>query len=215
MTKQLELFKKLVSDFKKNKSIDGVLLSGSVACGTATEYSDLDIIVLGKENKFVSSVIDGITVEIHYITFDKAIEKLNASPMEVYRYLDAVIEYDNGRLQKIIDCANEVYNRFNIDKKEKKEIFYWLESTKSKFDSALLNNDELLISYLVSINTWKVLEGMWAVNHKSVPPASSLYRRYKDLKNAPFDGWFEKLMTGSAESRAKAMIETIEWILTH
>ena len=215
MTSRLKLFKNLVADFKKDKSIDGVLLSGSVACGTATEYSDLDIIVLGKENKFVSSVIDGITVEVHYITFSKAIAKLNANPMEVYRYLDAVIEYDNGRLQEIIDCANEIYNSFNIDEKEKKEIFYWLGSTKSKLNSALLNNDELLISYLVSINTWKVLEGMWAVNHKPVPPASSLYRRYNDLKNVPFDGWFERLMTGSTESRAKAMIETIEWILTN
>lgn len=215
MTSRLKLFKNLVADFKKDKSIDGVLLSGSVACGTATEYSDLDIIVLGKENKFVSSVIDGITVEVHYITFNKTIAKLNVNPMEVYRYLDAVIEYDNGRLQEIINCANEIYNSFNIDEKEKNEIFYWLESTKSKLDSALLNNDELLISYLVSINTWKVLEGMWAVNRKPVPPASSLYRRYKDLKNVPFDGWFERLMTGSTESRAKAMIETIEWILTN
>lgn len=215
MTKQLKLFEKFVSDFKKDKSIDGVMLTGSVACGTETEFSDLDIIVLCGENKFVSSVIDGITVEIHSITFDKALEKLNSSPMEVYRYLDGRIEYGNGELQKLVDRAAELYNSFNINNKEKNDIFYWLKCTKTKLEAALSGDDETLTSYLVSINTWKVLEGIWAVNNKPVPPASSLYRRYKDLENIPFDGWFEKLMVGKTQSRANAMLKTIDWILSH
>ena len=85
MIKQLELFKKIASDLKKHNSLDGVLLIGSVACGTATELSDLDIVVIGDENKFVSMVINAISVEIHYLTYDKAIERLNNSPMEVYK----------------------------------------------------------------------------------------------------------------------------------
>lgn len=212
MTKQLELFEKFVSDFKRDKSIEGVMLTGSVACGAETDFSDLDIIALCGENKFSSSVIDGITVEIHYITFDKALEKLNASPMEAYRYLDGKIEYDNGELQKLVDRAVEIYNHYNIDSKEKNSILYWLKSAKSKLEAAMAGNDKTRISYLVSINTWKVLEGIWAVNNKPLPPASSLYRRYKDLKTIPFDGWFENLMNGGVESRAKAMSKIIEWI---
>lgn len=215
MTKQLKLFEKFVLDFKCDKSIEGVMLTGSVACGAETDFSDLDIIALCGEDKFASSVIDGITAEIHYMTYEKALEKLNGSPMEVYRYLDGRIEYDNGNLQKLSDRAADIYNRYNIDSKEKNDIIYWLKSTKAKLEAALSGNDETLISYLVSINTWKVLEGVWAINNKPVPPASSLYRRYKDLKAVPFDEWFEKLMIGGAESRAKAMIETISWILTY
>ena len=108
MTRHLELFEKLVSNFKRDKSINGVMLTGSVACGTETDFSDLDIIALCGENKFDSSVIDGVTVEIHYMTFDKAIKKLNSSPMEVYRYLDGKIEYDNGNLQKLVDRAADI-----------------------------------------------------------------------------------------------------------
>ncbi|MCH5317480.1 MAG: nucleotidyltransferase domain-containing protein [Eubacterium sp.] len=215
MTKQLKLFEKFVSDFKCDKSIEGVMLTGSVACGAETDFSDLDIIVLCGEDKFASSVIDGITAEIHYMTYEKALEKLNGSPMEVYRYLDGKLKYDNGNLQKLLDRAADIYNRYNIDSKEKNDIIYWLKSTKAKLEAALSGNNETLISYLVSINTWKVLEGIWAVNNIPIPPASSLYRRYKDLKVVPFDEWFEKLMTGNAESRAKTMIETISWILTH
>ena len=215
MTKHLELFEKFVSDFKTDKSINGVMLTGSVACGTATDFSDLDIIALCGEDKFASSVIDGITAEIHYMTYEKALERLNGSPMEVYRYLDGKIEYDNGELQKLVIRAAEIYNSYTINNKEKNDIIYWLKSTKAKLEAALSDDDEIRISYLVSINIWKVLEGIWAVNQKPVPPAGSLYRRYKDLESVPFGGWFEKLMTGAAESRARAMIKTIEWIFTY
>ncbi|MDE7360377.1 MAG: nucleotidyltransferase domain-containing protein, partial [Oscillospiraceae bacterium] len=50
MRKQLEIFHNLVLEFKKDTSIDAVLLNGSVAYGTATDLSDLDIIVLGKRS---------------------------------------------------------------------------------------------------------------------------------------------------------------------
>ena len=83
MRKQLEIFHNLVLEFKKDTSIDAVLLNGSVACGTATDLSDLDIIVLGKRNDFVSQLIDGVLVEIHYTTFDKASDKLKSNPMEI------------------------------------------------------------------------------------------------------------------------------------
>ena len=48
MLKQLEIFHNLVREFKKDTTVEGVLLNGSVAVGTATEASDLDIMVLGK-----------------------------------------------------------------------------------------------------------------------------------------------------------------------
>ena len=40
MLKQLVIFHKLVSEFKKDGTIEGVLLSGSVAVSTANELSD-------------------------------------------------------------------------------------------------------------------------------------------------------------------------------
>lgn len=77
-----------------------MLLNGSVADGTATELSDLDILVPGQKNEFVSKRIDGILVEIHYMTYDHAVNKLKSNPMEVYRYLDARVEYDNGKMRE-------------------------------------------------------------------------------------------------------------------
>ena len=213
MRRQLEIFYNLVLEFKKDTSIDAVLLNGSVAFGTATDLSDLDIIVLGKRNDFVSQLIDGVLVEIHYTTFDKAIGKLKSNPMEIYKYLDAKIEYDNGKAQEIIIYAETVLEHYCASKKERSEICYWLKSTRMKLESAFSKQDVLLISYLVTTNTWKVLEGVWAVNKMPVSPSSSLYRRYSKLKLIPCQEWFEKLLIGSAENRGSTMIDIIDWIL--
>ena len=213
MLKQLEIFHNLVGEFKKDSTIEGVLLNGSVAVGTATEESDLDIIVLGKKEEFVSKLIDSVLVEIHYTSFESAINKLRTNPKEVYKYLDAKIEYDNGKAQEIISYAENTYKKYRVLEREQNEISYWLKSVKLKLEAAFSKQDLLLISYLVSINTWKVLEGIWAVNQKPVPPASSLYRRYKELELIPSQNWFEGLLIEDSEHRGQIMIESIDWIL--
>lgn len=213
MLKQLEIFHNLVREFKKDSTVEGVLLNGSVAVGTATEESDLDMIVIGKKEEFVSQLIDSVLVEIHYTSFESAIKKLKTNPKEVYKYLDAKIEYDSGKAQEIITYAENIFENYHVTQKEKSEIAYWLKSTKPKLESALLKQDLLLISYLVSINTWKVLEAIWAVNQKPVPPASSLYRRYKELKLIPSQNWFEGLLIRDPRTRGQIMIESIDWIL--
>ncbi len=213
MLKQSEIFNKLVLELKKDIAVEGVLLNGSVAAGTATELSDLDMIVLCNEIKFVSEVIDDVLVEIHYITYDKAIKRLNNYPMEVYKYLDAKIAYDNGKLKEIITCAENIFYHYCVSEKEKREIVYWLNSIRLKLNSAFSKQDILLISYLVSTNLWKVLEGIWALNQKPVPPSSSLYRRYRDLNFIPCPDWFDSLLMGDIESKGRMMMYSIDWIL--
>lgn len=213
MLKQLQIFHDLVAEFKKDSSIEGILQNGSVAVGTATELSDLDIIVFGQRDDFESQVIDSILVEIHYTTFESAINKLKCNPMEVYKYLDAKIEYDSGKVQEILDCAENIFNDYRVPKKVQREIVYWLQSIKPKLKSAFTKQDMLMLSYLVSINTWKVLERIWAVNQKPIPPACSLYRRYKELELIPSPNWFEGLLIEDPERRSRVMIDSVDWIL--
>ena len=91
MLKHQKIFQNLVLEFKKDSTVEGVLVNGSVAVGTATELSDLDLLVFGKKEAFESSIIDGVTVEIQYMTLARALERLKSYPMEVYKYLDAKI----------------------------------------------------------------------------------------------------------------------------
>lgn len=213
MIKQLEIFHDLCVDFMKDNSIESVLLTGSVAQGTASEASDLDLIIIGQNNDFKSHLIAGIQVEIHYTTYDTAIEKLRSNPKEIYKYLDAKIEYDNGNAQKIIEYAENIMEHYCVSSKEISEIIYWLNSTKTKLKSAFSKQDTLLCPYIIATNTWKVLEGIWAANQRPIPPSSSLYRRYRDLEFFPCMDWFEGLLLGNIESRGEMMLKCIDWIL--
>ncbi len=213
MKKQLEIFRSLVSEFQKDRTVEGILLNGSVAAGMATELSDLDMIVLGKKDGFVSETIDAVLVEIHFVVFDSAIKKLESNPMEVYKYLDAKIEYDNGKAREIISYAEKIFLNYRVPEKERRELAYWLKSTKLKLEAAFAKRDMLSVSYLSATNAWKVLEGMWAVNQRPIPPSSCLYRKHAELERIPHPDWFRGMFTGDIAVRGRNQLDLIGWIL--
>lgn len=213
MKKQLEIFHSLVSEFQKDPTVEGILLNGSVAAGTATELSDLDMIVLGKEDRFVSKTIDTVLVEIHFVVFESAVKKLENNPMEVYKYLDAKVEYDNGKARELISYAENIFLNYRVPEKERLGLIYWLKSTKLKLEAAFSKQDMLSVSYLSATNAWKVLEGMWAVNHKPIPPSSCLYRKHTELDRIPYPDWFRGMFTGDIAPRGKNQLDLIGWIL--
>lgn len=213
MKKQLEIFHSLVSEFQKDRTVEGILLNGSVAAGTATELSDLDMIVLGKKDGFESKTIDTVPVEIHFVVFDSAVKKLESNPMEVYKYLDAIIEFDNGKAREIISYAEKIFLNYRVPEKELRGLVYWLKSTKLKLEAAFSKQDMLSVSYLSATNAWKVLEGMWAVNQRPIPPSSCLYRKYTELERIPHPDWFRGMFTGDIAVRGKNELDLIGWIL--
>lgn len=212
MKKHLDILESEVKKLKQNKNVKGVLLIGSVAYGMATDNSDLDLIVISNENKFVSEYVDGILVEKHFGKYSILLKRLENNPVEVYKYLYSKIIFDNGQLEKLIAKAKEIYNSYCTPDKEKEEICYWLSATKIKLLSAINSNDEMKVSYLLSTNTWKVLEGVWAKNNKPMPPSSIAFVKNNELTCFPCDNWFNKLLVGDNLSRANFMIDMIDWI---
>ncbi len=213
MQKQLEILKNEVDIFQKDASISGVLLNGSVAYGTATETSDLDIIVLCEKDQFANKYVDGILVEIHFHTFETMMERLKRNQVEVYRYLYAKVQYDmNGKLNEIIQAAQQIYENYITPSEELKNISYWLSSTKMKLEAALQEQDALKVSYLLATNTWKVLEGVWAINDKPMPPSGLAFFCHTVLKKVPCENWFSKLLTGNEKARACFMMKVIDTI---
>lgn len=212
MEKQLDILEKELQILKKNEKVEAVLLIGSVAYGTATDDSDLDLIVISNEDRFESKYIENILVEIHFHKYRTLLNRLENNPVEVYKYLYSKIIFDNGQLEKLIAKAKEIYNSYCAPDKEKEEICYWLSATKIKLLSAINSNDEMKVSYLLSTNTWKVLEGVWAKNNKPMPPSSIAFVKNNELTCVPCDNWFNKLLVGNNLSRANYMIDTIDWI---
>lgn len=213
MIKQLDILEKETEKFKENEKVKAVLLIGSVAYGMANDNSDLDLIVISNEDKFVSEYVEGILVEKHFSKYSTLLKRLENNPIDVYKYLYSKIIFDdNGKLEILTAKAKEIYKHYITPQKEMDDICYWLSSTKIKLLSAINSNDEMKISYLISTNTWIVLEGVWAKNNKPMPPSSIAFAKHNELTYVPFANWFIELLVGDNLSRANAMIKIINWI---
>lgn len=214
MKKQLEIFRRETEHLRTNPNVRGIMLTGSVARGTASELSDLDMVVLCDKDEFVSKYVNGILVELHSHTFETMWERLGNNSMEVYHYLDSKIVWDDGSLGKLMCYAQQLYVNYKVSAKEKQMIQYWLSSVNIKLNAALQDGNAELISYIISTNLWKVLEGMWAVNSKPMPPSSLAFDRQKNLVKVPYKNWFMDLLKKDTISRGTAMYQVIAWIVS-
>lgn len=212
MEKQLEILKTLIEELRLDKNITGIMLMGSVAYENAGEDSDLDMLVLCNEDKFVSKYIENVLVEIHFQKYNTMLKKLESNSIEVYKYIYSKILFDDGKLNKLYFKANEIYDNYRIPIDEFNDIKYWLSSTKIKLISAIKNNDIEKASYIISTNSWKLLEGIWAANNKPMPPSSLAFNKYDVLKHIPSENWFNNLFVGDIISRSKTFINIIDWI---
>ncbi|MCM1023130.1 MAG: hypothetical protein NC395_03630 [Prevotella sp.] len=208
--KQREIFSRELEKLTSDKTVSGVLLTGSVACGCAAENSDVDIIALCDRHCFETHFTDGILVETSFLTYEYAVQKLNADPMNVYRYLDGEIAFDrDGWLSEITALAKEKYGNYRTPQKVREGLYHWLMTVKIKLETA----DPLKKRYLAHINSWKILEAMWAVNNKPMMPASAAYRKWGELRTVPCENWFEKLFSEDCGGAAEEIIDFLLPIL--
>lgn len=212
--KHIFIYNKLLQSMLSDSDITGIMLMGSVACGTASPSSDLDIMVLCNRNEFSTEYIDGILVEYLYLTYESAKAKLCDNDMDVYHYLSSRIDLDrDGRFSELREYALIKYKSYTTDPKIKSQIHHWLISTKIKLASAVNNENETMMNFITATSSWKVLEAVWAVNDKPMPPSGSIARFLKDLHTVPFDKWFSLMFCGNSLLRTDTILKIIDWVL--
>jgi predicted nucleotidyltransferase len=189
--------------------VRGAALTGSRARACAAEGSDVDLIVLCGEHRFDASLRQGVLIEIIHTTFERALEKLGKNPMEPYRWLEAKILFDDGGLAELIRAARKAYENYRTPESEKRRLAHWLRSLELKLSSA--GDDALKARYLAATNAWALLEAVWAVNNRPMPPTATAYRLTPQLECAPFPGWFEALFHENNARRLEAARQIIAW----
>ncbi len=209
----------LVGELKRDENVRGVLLTGSRARGDALPGSDIDLLVLvasRPEKTFVSGISDGILVERHVRDMEGAGVRLSERPAELYSYLDGQIRYDpDGLLAELVTAAKGRFSGYQVLEGEKQAVFYWLRSASLKLRAAQAAGDTLRMGYYSSTNSWKVLEGLWALNNKPVPPAGAVWAHLPDLAVRPegLEAALEQMFTGTTDERAGRTLELIDWVL--
>ena len=163
-------------------------------------------------------MIDGTLVERHIWDVIGAKARLLENPVELYSYLDGCTLYDpDGLLAELEQLAGNRFETYQTPAHEKSAIFYWLKSASLKLNAAMAVGDTQKLGYYASINSWKVLEGLWAHNDKPMPPGGAVWVHLPDLQAVPegLDGSLHELFEGDAQRRAQVMLELIGWLLAH
>jgi len=189
--------------------VRGAALTGSWARGDAAQGSDVDLLVLCGENHFEATWHEGVLIETSYTTYEHALEKLAKTPMEPYRWLDAKILFDDGGLADLMRTARSTYACYTTPESEKRRLAHWLRSLELKLSAA--GNDALKVRFFTATNAWILLEAVWAVNNRPMPPTATAYRLCPQLDCIPFPHWFEELFHENETHRAEATRKIISW----
>ena len=205
-----------IEDLRRTPGVRGVALTGSWAGGCATEGSDVDLLVLCGENRFEAFYRQGVLIEISHTTYERALEKLGQSPMEPYRWLEAKILFGDGGLAELIRAARGAYESYRAPAGEKRCLAHWLRSLELKLSAAGNDANALYAGhmkerYLAATNAWILLEAIWAINDRPMPPTATVYRLYPQLEQVPFPGWFEALFHEDNAKRLEATRQIIAW----
>lgn len=69
------------------------------------------------------------------------------------------------------------------------------------------------MNFLMETTSWKLLEGIWAVNDKPMPPSGSVVAHITDIHIYPNDDkeWFENLFCGHYSRKYEVMTKYIIW----
>lgn len=210
MTKHEKVLTEL-SDKLKQKS-RAVIVTGSVARGDSTKNSDLDILVITKKgHSFKEKIVDGVTVEIKSNSLIGFKNKMKKDPMNIYQWMDAIAIYDpDDLLIELKVLAQEIFDNYTPLTFPTK----WLSSAKIKIRSAHESQNHAFLSFHVSSNLWKVVEGFYLLNGVPTPPSSTAFKNITSLKKLPenFSVLWEKSLKGELEERAHTMILFIEFL---
>ncbi|WP_263704589.1 nucleotidyltransferase domain-containing protein [Bacillus thuringiensis] len=217
--KHKKLVQTILNEYLFRDKVNGFMLIGSVARGDAYPDSDLDFYILleeGQKKKFHSEMREDILVEYKSADINQIQINFKNNPMELYSFLEGKILFDkSGDLKKLKEIAINEFENYRVSSDKRKGISHWLHSSLIKIQSALKANDELKASYIVQTSTWTLLEGIWAINNKPVPPAGSVLRYIQTLPNIPIhlDELLNKLFLGDTTERIRSAIFLIEWVL--
>ncbi|EJS68683.1 DNA polymerase subunit beta [Bacillus cereus] len=213
-----KLVQTIVAETLSMDKVNGFMLIGSVARGDAYPESDLDFYILladGQKKEFHAETRAGILVEYKYADFNQIQVNFKNNPMELYSFLEGKIFFDkSGELKKLKEIAKHGFENYRVSSDKVKGISHWLNSSLIKIKSALKENEELKASYIVQTSTWTLLEGIWAVNNKPVPPAGSVLKYIETLSKVPtnFGEFINKLFLGDTTKRISSAVFLIEWI---
>lgn len=111
---QEEVLEKVVGQFKADKNLLGMLLFGSLASGTHTWKSDIDLIFVYETHEPSSGLanlfVDSIAVQYFFTTLETLAHNVVIVPYLLHMFSEVIILFDrNGTVKPVIDKLEDYF----------------------------------------------------------------------------------------------------------
>lgn len=111
---QEEVLDGVVAELKADENLLGILLFGSVASGTQTWKSDIDLIFVYESHDppsgLVNRWVDGIEVQYFFTTLDTLIQNQETVPYLLHMFCDGEILFDRrGTVTAVVDRLRQYF----------------------------------------------------------------------------------------------------------
>ena len=193
------------------EGVHGVLLCGSVARGTASPASDLDLQLSWPEARpFTVSESQGVLIERHGRTLAQESELIERADLHLYAWTEGRILHDpGGELARLQARAQTMLADYRTPEWEARALRHWLVSSLSKLDSL---QGGLQAAFLVQTTLWKLAEGLCAVNNRPSPPFTLMWEMLPTLPEQPHH-WLNTVLLGQAEDRLNTFRRVAVWLV--
>lgn len=171
--KYQKIVDQVIEDLKRRKGVEAILLSGSVARGDFTPYSDIELnVIVNKEvegefddeDLYRSREKEGVFVEIYYASADswkREILSEKEEPRVLNQFCEAKILYDPHRVAKhLVDLAKKAFTQFNYPSRYVELAKYATKHNRNKILSRLYQGKQLAAAIDADIAVSWILRGL-------------------------------------------------------
>ncbi len=134
--------------------------------------------------------------------------------MDVYGYLDGQVLYDPlGRLAALTRIARERFGSYRVSPEERQRLAYWLTTAREKIAGAIDSKDFQKAALVATTSSWQILEALWAINDRPMPPIGAVLPHLQHLTTTPdnLGELLHQFLLGGLDERVGAAVTLIDW----
>lgn len=224
MARQRIVASKLTETLKKNESVEGIVLIGSIARNQGDGFSDIDLSVFSDERlpflQLGEQKVDGWIVDIENISMAQGSESWPEERRGAYQ--NAIIAYDRGRAKQFINTATHysddyrmkriITNLFELgwsgwsySEARDREWKGYIWSLPSNLWIRRGRPDNAIYVLRQSIET--VMDLLFAINKQWIPDRKWKWIKFCDLQWKPNGCDTELLITQSQSTEHIALLQ--------
>ncbi len=174
--------------YARERNIRAVFVVGSVARGTATGLSDIDLIhIVRRPRRYIRYFVGKTHIEVTSLTLRELPDRLRSQPVSYFSFREMLPLYDPEGLYRPVMRRLKVWrSRYHVDAKTQGDLYIILDHIQRKIISAQKSRNNARALFFSSVGLEQTLAGFFAFNDLLIPPAGEMMALLPTIKKSRF-----------------------------